>query len=301
MEVIIVVSKRQRGVIQDLHREVWSLSGELWQGDSIVINWTLKKSLETSICHIMGRLKLLFDRQFAIHPGFLLQVQEKDKGVLLKSLLQNVKLEKFNEQNLCNGWDCHYSRFSLLSTNSIKHKTQQCASLSLKMNYIFHGSEGKVQGLVMLETGSAGSGLFLGFTDKNTIWLRIEFDSRRDDGAVAPWPQFYFHFACAAYFIPLMRWRCAVCICWPRWKWMAHFLKEIAPVSANTFGRSFPAASLQTVSRQSVKSVHAASTQQMEIWCAGYWKDLEDGCDPLMTSRWPLCPCFSCKATDLSR
>ncbi len=85
MEVIIVVSKKQRGVIQDLHREVWSLSGELCLGDSIVIERTLKKSLETSLCHIMGRLKFLFDRQFAIHPGFLLQVQERDDGFLLKN------------------------------------------------------------------------------------------------------------------------------------------------------------------------------------------------------------------------
>lgn len=72
MEVIIVVSKKQRGLIQDLHREVWRLSGELWPGDNIVIKWTLKKSLETSICHIMGRLKFLYERQLAIHPGFLL-------------------------------------------------------------------------------------------------------------------------------------------------------------------------------------------------------------------------------------
>ena len=63
MEVIIVVSKKQRGVIQDLHREVWSLSGELWPGDSIVIRWTLKRTLETSVRHIMGRLKFLFDRE----------------------------------------------------------------------------------------------------------------------------------------------------------------------------------------------------------------------------------------------
>lgn len=57
MEVIIVVSRKQRGVIQGLHREVWIPSRELWPGDSIVIKWTLKKSLETSIRHIMGRLK----------------------------------------------------------------------------------------------------------------------------------------------------------------------------------------------------------------------------------------------------
>lgn len=38
MEVIIVVSEKQRGVIQDLHREVWSLSGDLCPGDSIVID-----------------------------------------------------------------------------------------------------------------------------------------------------------------------------------------------------------------------------------------------------------------------
>lgn len=78
MEVIIVVSKKQRGVIQDHHREVGSPSGEVWPGDSIVIKRILKKRLETSICHIMGRLKFLFDREFAIHPGLLLQVQDKD-------------------------------------------------------------------------------------------------------------------------------------------------------------------------------------------------------------------------------
>lgn len=76
MEVIIVVSRKQRGVIQDLHREVWSPSGELWPGYSIVIKRTLKKSLETSIRHIIGRLKFLCDRQLAIHPAFLLQVQD---------------------------------------------------------------------------------------------------------------------------------------------------------------------------------------------------------------------------------
>lgn len=65
MEVIIVVSKKQRGVIQDHHGEAWSPSGELWRGDSIVIKWTLKKGLETSICHIMGRFKFL-DWEFAI-------------------------------------------------------------------------------------------------------------------------------------------------------------------------------------------------------------------------------------------
>lgn len=76
MAVIIVVSRKQRGVIQDLHREVWIPSGELWPGDSIVIKWTLKTSMETSVRHIMGRLKFLFDRQLAIHPAFLLQVQD---------------------------------------------------------------------------------------------------------------------------------------------------------------------------------------------------------------------------------
>lgn len=89
-----MVSKKQRGVIQDLHREVWSLSAEHWPGDSIVIKWTLKKSLENSMCHIMGRLKFLLDRQFAIHPGFLLKFKKNDDGFLKckmsKSLMDKI-------------------------------------------------------------------------------------------------------------------------------------------------------------------------------------------------------------------
>lgn len=77
MDVIIVVSKKQRGVIQDLHRAVWSPSGELWPGDSIVIKWILKKSLETSIHHIIGRLKFFSDRHLLFIQAFLLQVQDK--------------------------------------------------------------------------------------------------------------------------------------------------------------------------------------------------------------------------------
>lgn len=151
MEVIIVVSKKQRGVIQDLHREVWSLSGELWQGDSIVVKWTLKKSLETSVCHIMGRLKFLFDRQFAIHPD-LLQIQEKDKELLLKNLLQNVKIRKVRRPK----------SLQRIRWRLIPHDAQQCTRLSHKRTAVSsfmevkeHVTEGNIGVWLYYATGSS--------------------------------------------------------------------------------------------------------------------------------------------------
>ncbi len=49
-----------------------------------------EEQLENNISHIMCRSKFLSDRQITIHPGFLLQIQEKDNGLVLNNFLRKM-------------------------------------------------------------------------------------------------------------------------------------------------------------------------------------------------------------------
>lgn len=100
--VIIVVSKKQKGVIQDLHREVWSLSGDLWPGDSIVITWTFEKFGDQYMPH-NGWIKIPYlTSSLLFIQAFCYKFKKKTMGSHSRIFLcKNVKLEKFNGQNLC--------------------------------------------------------------------------------------------------------------------------------------------------------------------------------------------------------
>lgn len=86
MEVIIVVARNREEQFRSSWRSLESLRRSLPAGQSCH-QWTLRTSVQNNISHIMGGLKFLFDGQFTIHQGFLLQVQEEDNGVLFRNIL----------------------------------------------------------------------------------------------------------------------------------------------------------------------------------------------------------------------